>query len=338
VPPHTKVPSAIAVLPILDQTPGHHRQQLNNDVTEALITEMRQRNWPHWHIRSVIINGDPALPQQQADAVFSGSVSVNGGILRVTGSLEHLPSKIVLWNGAVERKLAEWPESEHALLFEDIAFAIAESLNTALMERQEEEMAAVYPRRVEARHAWLEADELWRRGDADSVRRAVGLLEKAIALDPNFAWIHASLAFAYVRAVELGFAPEATYRRRSHEQVARALELGPYLAPANAAAVRVSLALDWNIQAASATCMSALNMLSASYSVRDQCAEMYSLDGRNEVAAALELRSIRRTTTKTIPLTELAWVRYRSRQFEEAQSLAEQALSLDKGYVPARRA
>jgi adenylate cyclase len=335
VPPNSKIPSSIAVMPIHYEP---DQQAFGVQMTEALITELRQRNWPEWHIRSAVLNGDPLLPQQQADAVFTGSVNVKDGILRVTGSLEHSNSKIVLWNGTVEQKLADVPEADRGVMFEDLAYTISESINVALMERQEGEIAVVYPRRVEARHLWLEAEALWRRGDADSVRRAIDLLEKATALDPNFAWIRASLSFAYVRAIDLGFAPEATYRRRAHEQVARAQQLAPYLPFGNAAAVHVAVALDWNLTDASATCTRALNMLSASYSVRDQCAEMYSLGGHNDIAAPLEIRSIRRTRFKSIPMTELAWIRYRSRDFKEAQSLAEQALSIDKDYFPARRA
>ncbi len=331
IPPNSKIPSSIAVMPIQSADP-----QVGRQMTEALFAEMRQRNWPHWHLRSSVISGDPALPDQHADAVFRGSVTLSDGILRLTGSLEHVQSKIVLWNGTVERKLGAGPESERAITFDDLAYATSENMNVALMERQEQEIAAVYPRRVEARHNWLEANELWRRGDRDSVRRAIPLLEKSIALDPNFAWIHASLAFAYVRAVELGLTPEATYRRRAHEESARALELGPYLPPAHAAAVRVALALDWNTQAASATCISAFNMLSSSYSVRDECAELYSLVGRNDAAGPLEVISVRRAVTKVNPLSELAWIHYRSRRFEEAQSVADQALSINKNYVPAR--
>lgn len=334
--PHSKVPSSIAVMPLLDQTPGRPQPRLSGEVTEALITEMRQRNWPEWHTRSSTINGDPSLPRQKADAVFSGSVVVDGGILRVLGSLEDLSSKVVLWNGAVERKLADWPEAERGFLFEDIAQEINDKLIVALMERQEEELAVLYPRRVEARQAWLEGDGLRRRGDADSIRQAIPLFKKAVALDPNFAWIHASLATTLIRAVELGLAPEESYRREAREHAARAMQLAPYLAMANYANVRVALMLDWNIQAATASCTGAMNMLSAVESVRTQCAELYALDGRYDDAAALELRSIRRSGNKSIHLANLASVRYRWRQFEEAQALAEKSLSWNNNYVRAR--
>jgi len=64
---------------------------------------------------------------------------------------------------------------------------------------------------------------------------------------------------------------------------------------------------------------------------------VYSLDRRNDAAAELELRSVRRNERKEIPLAELGWIRYRSRKFNEACSVADQALSLDRNYLPARR-
>lgn len=337
LPPHTKIPSSIVVMPFSDASVAHHGERLASGVTEALIAELRQSNTPNFHVRTTVIKGSAGVPHADADAVFTGAVSMNDGIVRVTGSLEHQASKTVLWNGSVESNFGDRPESEYGLLFENIAFLIAQKQGIALMERQEEEFALAYAPRVEARRAWLEADVLWRRGDADSVRKSIELLKKAKALDPNFAWVRATLAFAYARAVELGFTPEAGYRRWAHEESAQALALAPYLATAHAAAIRISLVLDRNLQAASATCVSALNKLSGSYSIRDQCAEVYSLDRRNDAAAELELRSVRRNEKKAIPLAELALIRYRSRKFDEARSVADQALSLDRNYLPARR-
>src|SRR5205807_8577105 len=40
---------------------------------------------------------------------------------------------------------------------------------------------------------------------------------------------------------------------------------------------------------------------------------------------------------KAIPLTDLAWVRYRAQRFEDAAKLAGEALALESTYVPARQ-
>jgi hypothetical protein len=330
--PDSKTPNSVAVLPFQPQGAG--AADLAQPLTEALIAEMRQTNWPNRHVRTTVQTGDPSRQLQDAGSVFRGSLSLAGGTLRVAGSLEHLPSRTVLWNGEVERKLSDWPD--RTLLLENLAVAVSSGMNVALMERKEQELAVAYPPRREARQLWLEGDELLRRGDADSTRRAIILLEKAASLDSNFDWNSASLARAYARALELGILPEDPYRKRAHEESARALKLGPYLAVAYANSVYVALALDWNVHAAYATCVSAANMLPAANSVRSECANVYSLVGHDGLAEALSTRSIRRMERKAVPTAEFAVIRFRGRRFDEAISLAEQALSFDAECGPAR--
>jgi tetratricopeptide (TPR) repeat protein len=332
---NSRVPASIAVLPIRVEGSIDGGDSLGAAVTDALVAEMSQTGFPPYRSRTVIRKAE-ADRAPKTEAVLRGSISTDGTVLRALFSAEHVSPKIPLWNAKVERKLADWPESRRAALVEDIASAAASSLNQALLDRMEQELAHAYPPRTRARHEWQAADELWQRGDEPSVRRAIGMLESAATVDPNFAWNHASLAQAYIRALELGILPDVVYRERAHQEAARALELAPFLPFVHAAKARVALALDADVQSASGVCKNALAMFSASYAVRRQCAQVYSIAGNSQAAAALDEKNVQRQEQKTVPLTELAWVRFRARQYAEADTLAGQALELDRTYVSAR--
>src|SRR5260370_24610291 len=159
-------------MPFSEDTVENPGERLGSRVAEALVVELRQRNPPNFHVRTTVIKGSTGVPHADADAVFTGVVSMNDGIVRVTGSLEHQASKTVLWNGSVESNFGDRPESEYGLLFENIAFLIAQKQGVALMERHEEEFALGYAPPAEARRALLEARILSRRGPARCARES----------------------------------------------------------------------------------------------------------------------------------------------------------------------
>jgi tetratricopeptide (TPR) repeat protein len=332
---NSRVPASIAVLPIRVGGSIDGGDSFGAAVTDVLVAEMSQTGFPPFRSRTVVRRAEPDRALK-AEAVLRGSISTDGTVLRALFSAEHISPKIPLWSAKVERKLADWPESRRSALVEDIASTAASSLNQALLDRMEQEVARAYPPRTRARREWQAADELWQRGDEPSVRRAIAMLESAATVDPNFAWNHASLAQAYTRALELGILPDGVYRERAHQEAARALELAPFLPFAHVAKARVALVLDADVQSASGVCKNALAMFSASYAVRRQCAQVYSIAGNNQEAAALDEKNVQRQEQKIVPLTELAWVRFRARQYAEADTLAGRALELDPTYVSAR--
>jgi tetratricopeptide (TPR) repeat protein len=329
--PDSRIPQSFAVLPMRSTTGTD--AELVESLTESLIAEMLHVSWPNWRSRPPVLRATPGK-KAEAEALFAGSLYRTGNRIRVSGSLEHLASGVILWNGSLERNLGEW--TDRATLLENVAATLGEAMNVALMERFEQELSAVYPARVKSRHDWLAADELWRRPDAESVRAALPLLENACRLDPNFAWAHASLAHAYVRAVGLGIVPDEPYRKRAHQEVAKALEIGPYLAFAHASAARVALNLDWDFQGANASCIASIGMLAAAGTVRNQCAAVQSLAERYDIADAISNSTLRRLPDNVSALTELAATHYRRRRFDEAIAYAKRALRSRPQAVAAR--
>src|SRR5215471_2072141 len=137
---NSRVPASIAVLPIRVEGSIEGADSLGAAVTDALVAEMSQTGFPPYRSRTVIRKAE-ADRAPKAEAVLRGSISADGTVLRALFSAEHVSPKIPLWNAKVERKLADWPESRRAALAEDIASAAASSLNQALLDRMEQELA-----------------------------------------------------------------------------------------------------------------------------------------------------------------------------------------------------
>ena len=331
--PGSKVPQSIAVLPLQLTSPAAGHSELGEHVTESLMAELQQFSMPNWHVRQQVMRVAPSQ-KPAADAVFHGAIQLDRDQVRVNGSLEQVSSGLVLWNGSLERELTSFPDE--SALAQNLAFSLAEAMNVALMARYEQELSAVFPDRAQARYEWLAAEELWRRSDPESVRKSLPLLERACRLDPNFAWAHASLAHAYLRALSFGLVSDQPYRDRAREESAKALRIGPYLGFAHAAAARIELLLDWDFQAASARCAISLGYLSSTGTVRNQCATVFSLAERYEPSDRLSRGTLVRMPDNVIALSELAASHYRRSRFEDAADFSSRAMRLRPHAVDAR--
>ena len=126
----------------------------------------------------------------------------------------------------------------------DIAGRVAESLHLALSDSTRARLAATPTKSLEAYARWLRSREL-RSGDLtpEALRRAIGELQQAVALDPGFAAAWADLALVQVDAFRLGgmSIPDADTARAT---LARAMALAPASPDVRAASGRYKLSIE----------------------------------------------------------------------------------------------
>jgi TolB-like protein len=147
--------------------------------------------------------------------LLEGNVRRVGETLRVTAQLIDAADGGVLWSQKFDR-----PLSELAALQEDLVMEVAAHLG-AQISRVEMERALKKPGDLNAWEAMLRSGAAVTRGLWDI---AIAEAEKAIALAPDSAVAHATLAFALSGKV-VWCPGEPQWRARSHTHIARALEL-----------------------------------------------------------------------------------------------------------------
>jgi serine/threonine-protein kinase len=226
---------SLAVLPLANLSADTLRSWYADGLTEALTTDLGR-------IKSllVIARGSAApfrgtsKPLQEiarglhVDAIVEGGVQQSGGVVRVDVRLISAATGYQMWADRFEE-----PVQNRFVLEDRVARGIATALELPLSASEERALRAVSTKNLEAYDSYLRGKIRLRRENREDDSVAITLLERAVALDPDFALAQAELGHAYVLRVIL-FAPSDTALvERAWMATEKALRLDPDLAEAH---------------------------------------------------------------------------------------------------------
>ena len=225
---------SIAVLPLENFTGDPAQDYFVDGMTDAVTTELAQTARIRVISRTSAMQYKgkhkplPEIAQElNVDAVVEGSVLRSGNRVRITAQLIHAPTDRHLWADSYERELGEI-----VALQGEVARAIANEVEIKLSkEEQQSHLASLRQVNPDAYEAYLHGRVYV---DTDAAREneiAIAMFQRAIALDPNFALAHGSLARAYQYKNWLSAQSKAWTERATHE-VQKAISLDPRLADA----------------------------------------------------------------------------------------------------------
>ena len=170
-----------------------------------------------------------AIAQElHVDALVEGGVQQSGGIVRADVRLISAATGYQLWADRFEA-----PTQNRFALEDRVARGIIAALALPLSTDEERALRAVPTARVDAYDAYLRGKIRLRRENREDDSLAITWLERAVAIDPDFAAAQAELAHGYILRVEQ-FAPRDTALvERAWVATERALRLDPDLAEAH---------------------------------------------------------------------------------------------------------
>ncbi|SPE30051.1 putative Serine/threonine protein kinase with TPR repeats [Candidatus Sulfopaludibacter sp. SbA6] len=184
---------SIAVLPL--ESAG--QEYLPDAITEAVITRLarigsvRVVSWAAVkQYKGVERPLDAIMRELNVDGVLHGSIARPADRVRVALQL-HKAGKTV-WSGAYEREI-----KDILALQNDIARDVAREIGAHTTAGEQQQLPAAHPVSPEAYDVYLRGRYRVYRENKDDNLQAIQLLERAVALDPNFAPAHADLARAY---------------------------------------------------------------------------------------------------------------------------------------------
>jgi tetratricopeptide (TPR) repeat protein len=132
---------------------------------------------------------------------------------------------------------------------DEIAAAIAERMKTTLAADRAMVDGQRSTDNIEAYAAYLKGRALlYRRGSA--IKQGIAMMEKALALDPNYGLAWSGVADAYTALGYNGQVQVETGRTKTKEAAEKALALAPDLAEVQSSHAMVSLMYDWDFAAA----------------------------------------------------------------------------------------
>lgn len=259
------------------------------------------------------------------DFVLDGTVRIVGSRIRVSAQLYDSAENTTDWAKAFDKDLGDVLELEDSIA-EEVASALLPQLTSEERGRLERRGTNV----PEAYEAYMRGRYFWSRFTDDGLRKAVSEFQRAIELDPDYAYPYIGLADYYSWASIFGEIPSDVGFPKAQEAARHALAINDTLGEAYAALAFTVLFHDWNWSDAEYLAKRAIE-LSPNYSFAHEAysnlliAQGRYAEGIKEIVKAEELDPV---SPRAILMT--SWTYYQTRDYERSEAKARKALAMQE--------
>jgi TolB-like protein/Tfp pilus assembly protein PilF len=325
----------LAVLPFADLGSAAGHDYFSEGLTEEMITRLGRCCSDRLAVvarsSSMLVHRTAHTPREigrslQADFLLSGGIRRDADRVRITARLIETRGETQLWAESYDR-----PLSDCFLVQSQVAAEIAQSLAMELLPEARTRRAGT--RQVAAHQAFLKGRYHWNKAGMTGVEEAVAFYEQAVALDPDFAAAHASLARAHVAAAEYYLREPREALEAGRLAAARALELDPSESDAHLALAEIRKTVD--LAGAEAAYRSALAFNPSSEAAHRLYGLFLAARGRIPEATLAAQRACDLDPLCLVVNTSAAWVRYLAQEYDEAIDWCRHTLDMDPQFRPA---
>ncbi len=334
-PAHIK---SLVVLPIRNLSGDAEQEYVADAMTEQLITDIARLGNVRVFSRmsAMAYKGSNKSPQQigrelDADVAVEGSVTRAGSVLKLTTQLIDLPTAKLLWAASFERDVRDVLSLEH-----EIARTVARKIEIELAPEDRVRLEGAARIEPEAYQAYVKARYfLDKRTEAD-LKKAIGLFQQTLDLDPTYAPAYAGMADSYG---QLGYgsyvSPEESFPL-ARAAAEKALNLDPTLPDAHAALGFALMYYDWKFDRAEVEYKRAIE-LNPSYSIAHAWyAYLLTAMERPVAEAEHEIATAKQLDPLSVPInTDQAYMLYYYGKTDEALKAAKAALAINPKFPPA---
>jgi len=225
----SEIQRSVAVLPFVDMSPDKDQEYFSEGIAEELLNQLTKLHGLHVAGRTSSFsfkdtNEDLRVIGEKLNVahILEGSVRKAGNRVRITVQLVKASDGFHLWSQTYDRDL-----NDIFAIQEETAKAVANALSITL-GFGEIDFGAGGTRNFEAYDAYLAGNSLFGRFGSESAVRAIEQLEKAVALDPEYADAWSALANIYQVSANF-FIAEQTEElfKKSEAAASRAIEIAP---------------------------------------------------------------------------------------------------------------
>ncbi len=328
---------SIAVLPLENLSGDASEDYFTDGMTEALIAQLANVGPLRVISRTSVMQYKgvkKSLPdiarELNVDAIVEGSVLRSGERVRITAQLIHAPTDRHLWAESYEREL-----SDVLRLQSQLARAIARQIQVKLTPRQEAQFVSAGSIDPEAYEAYLKGRYHWNKRFEEDVLTSIEYFRRAIDIDPTYALAYAGLADSYNMRGSYGHAPPKDVMPRAKAAAVKALEIDSTLAEAHASLGYAYATYDWDWKAGEREYKRAIE-LNPNYATAHHWYGLYlTTMGRSDEAVDELERARVLDPLSLIINTNVGWVLYFARLYDQAIEQFRKTLELDPNFVGA---
>ena len=244
---------SIAVLPLDNLSRDSDQEEFAHGMTDALITDLAQIRDLRVISRTSVMQykavGRKSLPQiareLDVDAIVEGTVARSGSRVRVTAQLIHASTDRHVWAKSYERELGDI-----FALQGELAQAIADAVqvNVAPQVRAGLKNAPRFDR--QAVDAYFEGMTAYKTQQTEDYVRGIQHLERAVAIEPEFALAHAAIARMYQQFAFTGPLAPLAFMPKAEAAARAAIKSDPRIAEAHHVLAVIHYRFHWNRRAA----------------------------------------------------------------------------------------
>ncbi len=332
---------ALAVLPLVDRSPGGSDAYFSEGVTEALITELAK-------VAGVrIIAGASSLRYRETtkshneigaelgvDHLVEGSVLRLADRVRISARLMSARTGELIWAERYDRAF-----EDVLLLQAEVAEAIARQVGTVLAgpEAPGLEGAAPARRKVgpDVYLLGLQAQHQWSRRTEEGFRAGLRLFREAVDRDATYAPAWVGIADCYGMLANYGHQPAREIHPAARAAATRALVLDDASADAHRVLAFIHWQFEFDWRAAIDEYERALALDPHSALATYWYGTCLAVIGDHARALELLARAAELDPLSLLIPAVRGWVHYFARRYEEALPRYQRVLSLDPDFFPA---
>jgi TolB-like protein/Tfp pilus assembly protein PilF len=327
-------PRSVAVLPFTNLSANQENEFFSDGVTETILMTLTKLGGLKVISRtSVMRYKGTAKPIRQigeeldVTTILEGTVQRAGDRVRITAQLIDARTDEHLWADTYDRNL-----DDIFAIQSEVAERIAGSLKATLTPAEKKRLESRPTENVEAYEWYLKGRDVLAKRTETSLRQAIELFRKAVAMDPAFALAWAGLADAYALLLSYSSTPIVQADSDARAAAEKALVLDPGLGEAHASLGLVANN-RWEWKEAEREYLKALELNPAYASAHHWYGNLLTNLGRHDegvryLERALELDPL------SLPIHNgLAIAHLNARHFDKAIEILRKVIAIDPGYV-----
>jgi adenylate cyclase len=257
---------SIAVLPFVNISGDEENEYFSDGLTEELLNLLAKVDELRVSSRtsSFAFKGkDANIPSVARELkvahILEGSVRKSGMNVRITAQLIDVDTDSHLWSETYDRQL-----DDIFAIQDEIATAVVDALKVRLLKPGKVVVQGQRETNTDAYLLYLRGRHIYELGrdtrDIDFVKQAIAQYEAALEVDPEYALAYAGLADANGFLSIGGELSVQEGYERSREMAEKALSIDPDLVEALLALADIQLEYDWDMEAAEASYLRALEI------------------------------------------------------------------------------